>query len=249
MSSLQKEPEPMSIPLSIIIPVYNESDIINDTLQQLLSRHFYFPFEIIVVDGDPKGTTIASISFLHIIKIIGKKGRGSQMNAGARLAKGDVLLFLHADTLLDSGAFEKIMSVMNHPQVSAGAFQLGIRSGKTAYRIIEKAVTFRTRFSKIPYGDQGIFVRKKTFFQMGGFKDISIMEDVDLMRRLKRSKRKIVLLSEKAYTSSRRWEKEGILYCTLRNWALISLYLLGLPPSRLARFYRSRRSRLAEKIE
>ncbi|OGP63584.1 MAG: hypothetical protein A2V65_06870 [Deltaproteobacteria bacterium RBG_13_49_15] len=148
-----------------------------------------------------------------------------------------MLLFLHADTLLDSGAFEKIMSAMSQPQIAAGAFQLGIRSGKIVYRIIEKAVSFRTRFSRIPYGDQGIFIRKNTFFQMGGFKDISIMEDVDLMRRIKRSKRKIVLLSEKAYTSSRRWEKEGILYCTLRNWALISLYLLGLPPSRLARFY------------
>jgi GT2 family glycosyltransferase len=99
-------------------------------------------------------------------------------------------------------------------------------------------VSLRSRLTRIPYGDQTIFIKKTVYQELGGFRDIPLMEDVDLMRRLKRAGGRIVILPQKAVTSPRRWQKEGIVYCTLRNWFLIVLYLFGVPPQRLARFYR-----------
>jgi hypothetical protein len=119
----------------------------------------------------------------------------------------------------------------------AGAFDLGIDSHRLAFRVIEKIACWRSRLTRIPYGDQAIFIRRDYFRSMGGFQDIPIMEDVDLMRRIKKKGGKIHILRDRVKTSARRWEKEGILYGTLRNWLLVSLFCAGVKPERLARFY------------
>jgi len=167
-----------------------------------------------------------------------QRGRARQMNKGAVHAGGKILLFLHADTLLPEGALQRISALMEKGAVVAGAFELGIDSARPVFRIIEKAASLRSRILRIPYGDQAIFIRKDYFRALGGFREIPLMEDVELMRRIKKAGDRISIIPEKVKTSPRRWEKEGILFCTLRNWTLISLYFLGVSPERLAKFYR-----------
>jgi hypothetical protein len=115
---------------------------------------------------------------------------------------------------------------------------LAIDSERPVFRLIEKAASLRSRLTKIPYGDQAVFMRKTVFNELGGFRDIPIMEDVEIMRRIKKRSGKICIIDKAARTSSRRWEREGIVYTTLRNWLLITLYLIGVKPEKLARFYR-----------
>ena len=119
----------------------------------------------------------------------------------------------------------------------AGAFDLGIDSPAPAYRLIEVMVYWRTRITKIPYGDQSIFIRRDAFSQLGGFSQMPLMEDVELMRRVKRSRGRIGVIGKQVLTSARRWEKEGVVFCTLRNWLLVSLFFLGVPPQKLVRYY------------
>lgn len=228
--------------ISVIIPVLNEEHIINQTIAHLAHLKRRETAEIIVVDGDPLGTTINRILNPGVTKITAPAGRAVQMNAGARAARGDRLLFLHADVRLPMDAFEKIEAALGRRHAAAGAFALGISSRRKAFRIIEWGVAIRSRLTRIPYGDQAIFTSRELFFQLGGFKEIWLLEDVELMRRIKKKVGRITILPAKVAASPRRWEKEGLLYCTLRNLALILLYLLGVSPERLARFYRTRRS-------
>jgi len=224
--------------ISVVIPVLNEAKGINTLIGHVTKHAKGNKIEIIVADGDPRGGTLAAIENIDVIKIVSKKGRGAQMNAGAGAAAGDVLLFLHADTFLPDDALDAIRDVMTDGKYAAGAFDLGIDSHSQAFRIIEGVASLRSRITRIPYGDQAIFMKRDIFSAMGGFKDMPIMEDVDLMQALKRSGRSIVIIPRKVRTSSRRWEAEGIIYCTLRNWALITLYMFGVSPDKLARLYR-----------
>jgi hypothetical protein len=160
------------------------------------------------------------------------------MNLGAGLALAPICLFLHADTRLPSTALVDIQRILRGASLAGGAFDLGIDSPKKAYRLIESVASLRSRLTRIPYGDQAIFIRKNAFWRLGGYRAIPLMEDVDLMRRLKRAGLRIALLNKRVSTSPRRWEQEGALYCTLRNWALMALYLVGWPVERLAKYYR-----------
>jgi len=223
---------------SIVVPVYRESAGINALVAHLRGLDLADTSEIIVVDGDPGGGTIGSIEYPGVRKLINRKGRGAQMNAGAEVAAGSILVFSHADTKMPEGAGERIAECLSRPGVVVGAFDLGIDSERRAYRPIEWMVSIRTRLTSIPYGDQAIFVRRTHFLEIGGFREIPIMEDVELMQRLKRTGGKIAIIPEKVLTSPRRWERDGIVFCTLRNWLLITLYLAGISPYRLARFYR-----------
>jgi len=126
---------------------------------------------------------------------------------------------------------------MQDKRYVAGAFDLGIRSEKFIFRLIESAASLRSRATRIPFGDQAIFVRKDYFDKIGGYQDIPIMEDVEIMKRIRKRGDKIVILHQRVHTSSRRWEKEGILRCTLRNWLLQVLYLLGVSPHRFSKLY------------
>ena len=224
--------------ISVIVPVINEAEGINQLILHLNSLREGNDIEIIVADGDPQGGTLNSIKDDGVIRVPSGKGRGRQMNKGAAAATGDILLFLHADTFLPPAAFEKIVAVMRTGRYAGGAFALGIDSGRIALKIVEQAASLRSRITRIPYGDQAIFIKRDIFQAMGGFMDYSIMEDVDLMQRLKRAGRHIIIISQKVRTSPRRWEREGIAYCTVRNWTLVTLYMMGVSPEKLARFYR-----------
>jgi rSAM/selenodomain-associated transferase 2 len=224
--------------ISIIVPVWNETAIINHSVRRILAQTCNGGFEVIVVDGSPDGETVQSIRDEKVKKFTAGKGRSVQMNRGASRASGEILLFLHADTTLPRGALETISALLDSGDVVGGAFDLGIDSERIIFRIIENMASFRSRISRMPYGDQGIFIRKDYFHAMGGFKEIPLMEDVDLMRRIRKAGDRICIIREKVKTSPRRWEKEGVLSCTLRNWSLITFYFLGVSPEKLARFYR-----------
>jgi len=224
--------------ISVIIPALDEAKIINQSIEHICGLKNNNNIEIIVADGDPCGSTINTVSHENVVKILSKKGRGRQMNEGAAAATGDVLLFLHADTLLPAGAFENIIAVMRTPSYVGGAFDLGLMSDRKCYRIIERAATYRSRLTHIPYGDQAIFIRKDIFNALGGFREFPIMEDVELMRSIRRTGHQIFIIPKKVKTSARRWEREGIICCTVRNWVLVTLYLLGVRPDTLARFYK-----------
>ena len=224
--------------ISVIIPVLNESPGINEVIAQLRAQGPVDTVEIIVVDGDPAGSTIKAISHPDIVRAIAGPGRGVQMNAGAARAASDILLFLHADTFLPQNAFKRIRQALEDAEFAAGCFDLGIRSGRTLFRVTERYVALRTRITRIPFGDQTIFIRREYFERIGGYREIPIMEDVDLMRRIRSRSDVICIIPERVSTSARRWEKEGVLLATVRNWMLQALYCCGVPPKLLARFYR-----------
>jgi len=223
--------------ISIVIPVFHEEEVINEAVDALHRLTFESRLEIIVVDGDPREQTLVAIGDSRVIKARSEKGRGKQMNAGAMLASGEVLLFLHVDTELPPDGLAQIDRVMRDKDCVGGSFDLGIGSDKLCFRLIERAASLRSRITRMPYGDQGIFLRREFFFDLGGFRELPLMEDVDLMRRVRQSGKKIHIIARKVKTSARRWEKEGVVYCTLRNWMLILLYLLGVSPQRLAQLY------------
>jgi rSAM/selenodomain-associated transferase 2 len=224
---------------SIIIPVYHEAGAIEGCIAHLHDLTLDSAVEIVIVDGDPQGSTIKVIQDKQVIKSISQKGRARQMNRGASLASGDILLFLHADTLLPPDALAMVRSCMNNAFNVAGAFDLGIRTDRRIFRITERYVALRTRLTRIPYGDQAIFMRREYFEEIGGYKDIPLMEDVEIMQRIKKRGDRICIIPKKVMTSPRRWEQEGILFCTLRNLVVQFFYYLGVSPERLAKFYRS----------
>jgi len=230
---------------SVIIPVFQESSLITDTIDTIGHVHDVAAdssVEILVVDGDPSGETIRVIRDGAVRTATAEKGRGTQLNRGAALATGEILLFLHADTRLPVGAFGRIAAAMRDRRITGGAFRLAIDSRRRPFRIIEKGVWYRSRWLGLPYGDQGIFIRRQNFHALGGFRNVPIMEDVDLIRRIRKQKGRILILDAPIITSARRWEEEGILYCTLRNWCLILLFFLGITPEKLLKLYPSPRT-------
>lgn len=224
--------------ISVIIPVLNEAEGINGFISHLRKRDTDGKAEIIVVDGDPKGSTIKAIQDASsIVTAISAPGRAVQMNRGAALAKGEIILFLHADTLLPQHAFMSIQDAFQDEGYMAGCFDLGIRSARRLFRITERYVALRTRMTRIPFGDQAIFVRRQYFERIGGYREFPVMEDVELMRRIRGRGGALCIIPDKVLTSARRWERDGVLFTTFRNWMLQLLYILGVPPERLARFY------------
>lgn len=224
--------------ISIIIPTLHEADGINAALDRLERLNSPVPFEIIVVDGAEEADTLAAIRARNIVRIRSDRGRARQMNAGAAAASGDVLIFLHADTLLPRNGLQSIAELMALRNHVAGAFSLGVNSARAVFRITEQYAALRTRVTRIPFGDQAIFMRKEYFEKLGGYRDIPVMEDVEIMRRIKKRKDRLCILDDKVLTSARRWEREGVVCCTLRNWLLQALYAFGVPPERLAKLYK-----------
>jgi rSAM/selenodomain-associated transferase 2 len=224
---------------SIIVPVFHEAENINDLIVHLRHLGPEEEREIIIVDGAPEKDTLRVISDNGVVKISSEKGRAKQMNSGASVAKGEVLIFLHADTELPQNALRKINAFTNKKEYVGGAFDLGIKSDKIIFKVIALGASLRSRLNRIPYGDQAIFIRKEYFDQIGGYKEILLMEDVELMRRIKRSGKKIKIFPDRTMTSPRRWEREGILYCTLRNYMNQLLYFLGVSPHKLVNWYKN----------
>jgi rSAM/selenodomain-associated transferase 2 len=228
-----------SIEFSIIVPVFHEAENINDLIEYLNRLDSDKNCEIIVVEGARERDTLAAIHRNNVIKVPSERGRAKQMNAGASVARGEILIFLHADTELPVHGLKKIHSLIERKEYVAGAFDLGIKSDKFIFKVIGRLSSWRSRLNRIPFGDQAIFIRREYFDKIGGYKEIPLMEDVELMRRIKKSGNKIWIFYERVMTSPRRWENEGVIYCTLRNWTLRALYLLGISPHKLALFYRT----------
>jgi len=229
----------MAPSVSVIIPVLRETQPLDSLIDHLLEIADGSPVEIILVDGSPDEESIKAVSRGGVILLASQAGRARQMNAGAAAAKGEYLLFLHADTRLPQGAFRRIEETLSDGNHVAGAFDLRYNSDRSSIRYIARVACLRSRFTRIPYGDQAQFFRRDYFEILGGFADIPLMEDVEIMRRIKDRGDRISILHEAVVTSARRQEKEGVVYCTLRNWAIITLYFLGMSPERLVRFYKN----------
>jgi rSAM/selenodomain-associated transferase 2 len=227
-----------SIKFSVIIPAFHEGKRINRLIENLDGLDSDKTIEIIVVDGAPEKDTLNVIHDAHVIRITSERGRATQMNAGASKARGEILVFLHADTELPKQALRKIGAFVEQREYVGGAFDLGIKSNKFIFKLIGVLSSLRSRLNSIPFGDQAIFIRREFFKQIGGYKEIPLMEDVELMRRIKKSGNRIWIFYDRVMTSPRRWEKEGVIYCTLRNWTLRTLYFLGVSPEKLSIYYK-----------
>jgi rSAM/selenodomain-associated transferase 2 len=222
---------------SIIIPVLHESEFINTQLEAVKHLETDEPFEIIVVDGSPTLDTLQVITDDTIITSSCQQGRGRQMNTGATRASGDILVFLHADTILPTDALLLIRKTFQNEQIVGGAFTLQIQSSSLTLRMAAAFSTIRSRISHVPYGDQVIFLRQSFFDAIGGYQNIPLMEDVELMRRIRKKKGNIIVLPDPVVTSARRWAQEGLYYATLRNTIIIFLYWCGISVEKLAKFY------------
>ena len=196
--------------------------------------------EIIVADGGSADGTRQRAEALGAKLVCSAPGRAVQQNAGAAAATGDILLFLHADTWLPPAALTLVQQALGDPDVAVGAFSLSLRSATPAERLIAAGANLRSRLFNLPYGDQALFMRRQTFEALGGFRELPVMEDYDLVRRA-RSLGRIVTLPQKVETSTRRWRHLGAPRTTLINQAMLAGWHLGIAPEHLARFYRSAR--------
>jgi len=222
----------VQIVLSIIIPALNEAETLDHTLTGLKAC----PAEIIVVDGGSQDGTVEVARTYTSHVVVSRAGRGFQQHVGAQESQGDTLVFLHADTQLPVGFQRLIHHALAEPSVVFGAFSLQIHPSTPALNLIALMANLRSRLLSLPYGDQALFVRRWAYFLVGGFKDWPIMEDVDLVRRLNQIGG-FELARGTTRTSPRRWQKENIVYTTLRNYALILRYFIGVSPHTLARYY------------
>ena len=158
------------------------------------------------------------------------------MNTGAKTATCEILLFLHADTVLPNKACDLIRAVLTYKD--AGAFDLSFDTNNYFLKVIAKVASWRSRLTQLPYGDQAIFIKKEVFHTLNGYENIPLMEDVNLMQKIKKYNYKIQILPQKVITSARKWENSGVVYTTVRNWILIVLYYCGVSPSKLEKYYK-----------
>lgn len=221
--------------ISIIVPVLNEEPSLPDSLQGL-QRYRQQGHEVVVVDGGSHDNSLMLAQQAADQVIVSRPGRAHQMNSGAQIASGDVLLFLHADTRLPDNALALIQSVCEAGH-HWGRFDVKLSGHRPVFRIIESLINLRSRLSGIATGDQAIFIQAQLFHRLGGFPEIPLMEDVALSRLLRRQARP-VCLKPAVITSSRRWEQNGVVSTVLLMWKLRLLYFLGVSPARLSRMYR-----------
>lgn len=226
---------------SIIIPTLNEEKYIAKSIESVGAKGNN-NVELIVVDGGSADKTSKIAKEMGAIVMSAPKGRALQMNAGAEIASGKVLLFLHADSCLPADYFEPINETLGDPKVMAGAFTLRFDSDNSTLRFLEKTALFRSKKLELPYGNQGIFMLREVFERFGGFPEIPLREDVEFMQRLKKYG-KIVTLSKPIFTSGRRYEENGPLKTIIKNQFLLALKYLGMSPDRVAKWYYKTRPR------
>ncbi len=222
---------------TIIIPTLNESKILANTLEKVKKLQ---PHEIIIGDGGSQDETLEIAKTYPTKIVLSPPGRSLQMNAAAGEASGDILLFHHADSFITKKGFEKMNAVIAKGKYFGGAFSLQIDSDQPRLKRISRWATLRSRFLNLTYGDQAIFVRRDIFEELNGYMPIPICEDLDFSLRLKK-RGPMIILKDKSYTSPRRWLKEGIGFTTARNLLISSLFLLGVSPNRLCRWYPPKR--------
>ncbi len=220
---------------SIIMPVLNEESVLEEQLCQFKRISAAHDCELLLVDGGSMDRTVSiALRFGQVIHA--PRGRAVQMNRGAAAASGEIFLFLHADTLLPEGAFDSIEQVCTSPQVVGGAFCLRFDSEKLAYRLVAFTTNLRSRWRGIFTGDQAYFVRAESFKTIGGFPVIALMEDLEIITRLRQIGR-VVLLPQTVTTSARRHQKVGLARSVLFMWYLRTLYQCGVSPEQLQRKY------------
>jgi rSAM/selenodomain-associated transferase 2 len=234
-SNMPKTVQPQPL-ISVIIPALNEQARLPNTLRAVQTGR---NIEVLVVDGGSSDDTCAIAERMDAALLESKPGRAVQMNAGASAARGEILLFLHADTLVPVGYDESIRRSMAEKANAAGAFSFRVDSPRRALRLVETFANFRSRRLQTPFGDQGLFLRAEDFRAVGGYPKIAAMEDFELVRSL-RKRGPIATLDSPAVTSSRRWDALGIARTTAVNYTMILGYWLGVSPVRLARLYRNR---------
>ena len=222
-----------SLKISVIVPTLNEAKCLGETLTyiQKLSPH-----EVIVSDGGSDDGTLEIAAKFTKNVINGPAGRALQMNAGAGIATGDIFLFLHADSRIESTSYEKMLHSMKNSDEVGGAFSLCIVSNKWSLRLITRLANLRSKYLGMAYGDQAFFVKNKIFQEMNGFAKLPICEDIDFFKRL-RNLGPVILLNEQALTSPRRWDKEGIWFTTIKNILIATLFKLGFPPRSLTKWH------------
>lgn len=220
--------------LSIIIPALNEESTIE---RAIVSSWGAGAHEVIVADGGSVDQTIAIANRCRATVVgCSVSGRGTQLNAGAKAARGDVFLFLHADNWLADSVENQLATFFNQKGESYGCFQQRIDASGWIYRAIERGNAIRARYQKLPYGDQGICVTRELFESVGGFKEIPLMEDVEFATRLSRVSTP-KLLEGPIYVGSRRWQKNGPITQTIKNWVTMLRYRLGASPKQLSESY------------
>jgi rSAM/selenodomain-associated transferase 2 len=222
--------EPVATSITVVIPTLNEATFVGMAIASVAGE----ASEVIVVDGGSTDTTTREAAAAGARILAAPRGRGAQLDMGAREARGEWLVFLHADTWLDrgwSGALRGLDSV-----VVGGAFRFSLDSPRARYRIVEAGVRLRCATLGLPFGDQALFVRRQIFALAGGFGRAPILEDVDFVRRLRRHGR-LAFPAAPALTSARRWEERGFLRTTLLNWLVLGLDAAGWPRERLAQLY------------
>ena len=221
--------------ISIVIPTLNEAKDIQKTLallQPLRERGH----EIIISDGGSTDNTTKLAASLADKIISSAKSRASQMNTGAKKASGDILWFLHADTFIPENSDIIIRNHLQNSNKVWGRFNIRLSGQHFLFRIIERMVNLRSKLTGIATGDQGIFIRQEYFKKLNGFSEIPLMEDIEISTRLK-SFSSPICLTQKLITSSRRWEKHGILKTVFLMWQLRLAYFMGTSANKLARKY------------
>ncbi|MGB5091896.1 MAG: TIGR04283 family arsenosugar biosynthesis glycosyltransferase [Parvibaculum sp.] len=229
--------------LSVIIPTLNAEKSLARAMLPLVSGAVRgIVTEVIVVDGGSTDATLEVVDAAGAKLVKAPRGRGTQLAAGAKAAKSDWLLFLHADTVLDAGwddelhkLFEQIEAGRFRTSEVAAAFRFALDDFSSSARWLERLVALRCLVFHLPYGDQGLLISRRLYERLGGFREIPLMEDVDLVRRLGR--RQLVLLRTAAVTSPERYVAQGFIARSLRNLACLTLYYLRVPPRVIARIY------------
>ncbi|MGB7406173.1 MAG: TIGR04283 family arsenosugar biosynthesis glycosyltransferase [Pacificimonas sp.] len=219
-----------TLTISVIIPSLNEAQRIGACVRALGD------VEVIVADGGSSDDTVARAEAAGAAVVVERGGRGAQQNAGAATARGNHLLFLHADTLLPDGWVDLVVGALGRLDVALGAFSLGIEGARFGERLIASGANVRSRLFSLPYGDQALFLRRETFDKLGGFRPLPIMEDYDLVCRAQRVGT-VETMPQKATTSNRRWRQTGLVRSVAINQLILAGYVFGFSTKRLARFY------------
>jgi len=226
--------------LSVIIPTWNEEYTILQTIHSLQSQETSYPIEWIIVDGGSTDATVQLAESSQVTVIYSERGRAKQMNAGALVATGNVLLFLHSDSILSQGCLEELGKMMSKEEVVGGCFRLAFSDSNFLLDVIAWGSHLRAKLGKIMFGDQGIFVRREIFEVLGGFPDIELMEDLEFSARIK-SYGKIETVNKRIFTSSRRFRKGGIIKTFWLMQRIKWMYWRGVPPAVLKKYYDDRR--------
>ncbi|MEQ1895099.1 MAG: TIGR04283 family arsenosugar biosynthesis glycosyltransferase, partial [Planctomycetota bacterium] len=220
---------------SVVVPTLEEAANLPELWAALRAQGE--PFQGIVSDGESRDGTAALARELGAEVVRGPRGRGAQLARGAARARGELVLFLHADTRLAPGALTALARAFEDPALVASGMRQRIDHPARFYRLVERAADRRVRRGWV-YGDSGLCVRREALVRVGGVPELALFEDLELSRRL-RGLGKIALVSEaELVISARRWERDGRIRRTLANWGLTVLWFLGVPPAALARAYR-----------